>query len=146
MSDLKNDSTQAERTRLLTNDRPQTSTLHDHAIEGEGGGRFAELARREGAARPTVVGAGPSVQYPAASDWTRNSAAVGVEPPLGVAIDAMEPVGEVFEIEASLAASETPASVASSPADLVETDAAIPHAHERLAEILPHIAKPRRKL
>lgn len=130
---------------MLADDRAQTSTLRDH-VEGEGGGRFAELARREGASRPTVVGADPAANYPAGPAWTR--AAVGIEPPLGVAIDAMEPVGEAFEIEASLAASVAPASVASSqrPDDAVETDAANPHSHERLAEILPHIAKPRRKL
>jgi hypothetical protein len=140
MSKLENPFSQEERRRVLANDR-QTSTLGDH-VEPSAGGRFAELARREGASKPTVIGADPAANYPAGPAWT--NAAVGLEPPLGVAIDAMEPVGEAFEIEASLAASVAPASVASSPADLVETDAVNPHSHEHLAEILPHIA--RRKL
>jgi len=120
---------------VLANDRQQTSTLRDHAVEGEGGGRFAELARREGASRPTVVGARPLVQYPAGPDWTSNGAAVGVEPPLGVCVNDLEPTGEAFEVErslASLAEAAAPTSAAASPVVVVETASAIPKKRRKL--------------
>lgn len=99
MSDLKNDSSQAERRRVLANDRQQTSSLLDH-VEPEGGGRFAELARRD-AGKSTVVGATPSVQYPTGPGWTRSE--VPQEPPLGFSVNDLEPTGEPFEVERSLA-------------------------------------------
>ena len=125
MTDFKNDSTQAERRRLLTNDRPQTSSLLDH-VEPEGGGRFAELARRD-AGKPTVVGATPSVQYPAGPGWTRDE--VPQEPPLGFCVNDLEPTGEPFEVERSLtklAASPGAPSVSSSTASVETGDAANP--------------------
>jgi hypothetical protein len=113
---------------VLANDRQQTSTLRDHAVEGEGGGRFAELARREGAARPAVVGATPAVQYPAGPAWVSDGAGVGIEPPLGICVNDLEPTGEPFEVErslANLAEAAAPTSAAASPVVVVETASAV---------------------
>ena len=98
MSDLKNDSSQAERRRVLANDRQQTSTFLDH-VEPSAGGRFAQLAE----SKSIISGAGPSMHYPAGPEWTSNGAGVGVEPPLGFDVNAMEAVVTAAEIEASFA-------------------------------------------
>jgi hypothetical protein len=95
---MTNKSDRAERAALAGS--TATTTYHqqaqvDQALEG---GRFAELARQERAAKPTVVGAEPTVSYPrqlAGSPWAGDP--VGLEPPLGFSVDAMEPVGEVHE-------------------------------------------------
>jgi hypothetical protein len=62
-------------------------------------GRFAAPERR-----PTIVGAKAEISYPAqpeGSPWAKEP--IGLEPPIGVEIDAHDPVGEQFEIEASTA-------------------------------------------
>ena len=68
-------STKSERRALAGSN--STTTYHqqaqvDQALEGTG--RFSELARQERAARATVVGETPGVQYPrlpAGSPWAR---------------------------------------------------------------------------
>jgi hypothetical protein len=76
-----------------------TSTLRDH-VDSESGGRFTELGRREGASKPTIVGADSAVvRYPAGPNWS--GADSGLEPPLGFSINDMEPVGLAHEVEAS---------------------------------------------
>jgi hypothetical protein len=105
MSDLKNDRTQAERRAVLKNDRAPT-TYHqlagvDQALEG--GGRFGKVEY--------ISGSEPSSQYPrlpALSPWS-GSGDVGLEPPTGVAIDAMEAVGTPAEVSASLSQFAEPA-------------------------------------
>ena len=119
MSDLKNDSSQAERRRVLANDRQQTSTFLDH-VEPSAGGRFAQLAE----SKSIISGAGPSMHYPAGPEWTSNGAGVGVEPPLGFDVNAMEAVVTAAEIEASLAEAAAPTSAAASPVAVVETTSA----------------------
>jgi hypothetical protein len=92
-----NKASQAEKREVDANDRRVRNALTylDHTHD-DAGGRFARQ-------RPsTVVGADPSVNYPAAAPWTRD--AVPPEPPLGTSIDEMIPVGESFEVEQSLSA------------------------------------------
>jgi hypothetical protein len=72
-------------------------TYHSRAITGldlERSGRHAQHA--------VVTGSARVPQYPAASGPWNDPVQVPDEPPLGYAIDSQEPVGEVFEIEASL--------------------------------------------
>jgi hypothetical protein len=82
-----------------------TMSYHQRALaelqlEQGQSGRFVDKA--------SVVGAEASVRYPRLpADNPFSSDISGVEPPLGYAIDAQDAVGEVFEIEASLAAQPT---------------------------------------
>jgi hypothetical protein len=129
-----------------------TTTFHQQAmidLQLESGGRFS---------KDTIVsGTEASVPYPAGPAWTRDQ--VGIEPPLGVAIDDLEPTGNAHEIEHSLsvAAPVVPIIHDRQSADLpssAETSAgwpqrrdengvaANPSAEERLAQILPKIAVP----
>lgn len=139
---------QAER-RALEGSTTTSTYFHQsqiaEALDGPGG-RFRE--------KETIVGTDPVPQYsrlPASSPWS-GSVDPGQEAPLGASIDQMEPTGNAHEIEASLvlAAGTVPGSeklaevaplVASSPAD-VETPRPISSAEERLAEILPRLARP----
>ena len=73
------------------------TTYHELARTGlaldEAGGRYAQDTR--------VTGSTPTTDYPAASGpWSDPQPA---EPPTGENIDAVEPVGTVSEIEASIA-------------------------------------------
>src|SRR5215470_6299574 len=82
---------QAERLETLRNDQrvreqQRGSTFHQHALAAANdtaGGRFAATGA------PRVIGSqpNPSSQYPAASAHQRDP--VGVEPPLGIDINAM---------------------------------------------------------
>jgi hypothetical protein len=61
------------------------------------GGRFATLGK------PSFTGTtpGPSVpRQPPGSPWATDDL-LGPEPPLGIDVNAMDPVGEAFEVEAS---------------------------------------------
>ncbi len=105
----------------------------DAGLEGGGGGRFAQLARRKGGAKPSVVGQSPTIQYPrlpAGSPWSGPDNPL--EPPLGWSVEDMEPVGTAEEIAKGLAASlqaPTP-----SQGGVVETgDAANPEAPASIA-------------
>jgi hypothetical protein len=99
---------QAERASLVGSTTGMT--YHSRAITGldlERSGRHAQHA--------TVVGSKPAVAYPRmpeGSPW--HSDLVPPEGPTGYAIDAQEPVGEVFEVEASL---REAASVLAFPSD-----------------------------
>lgn len=125
----------------MSHDRPAPSTYHQQAMVGlalEGGGRFANEV--------IVTGSTPATQYPPqlpSSPWS-NPAGVGLEPPLGVEIDAMEPTGTATEIARSLdqlAALPAPAPIPGS-----QTSAAIPaEVQARLAELIPKMIR-RRKL
>jgi hypothetical protein len=122
MTNYRNEATQKEREQVLRNDKRVTSTFLEHT-HSEEGGRFAKPQ--------TVIGATPTVQYPmAAPNWSVDP--TGVEPPLGIDVNAVEPCGEKFEIEAlgdatsagpqpvapPLAAAVAPLEVHASPADV----------------------------
>jgi hypothetical protein len=84
---------QAERRKLLAEDRQRLNTYRAHAeadADLELGGRFAEVTT-------TVIGAGP-ISYPRqpeGSPWACDPCPT--EPPLKYDINEMEPVGEVHE-------------------------------------------------
>ena len=86
---------QAERRRLLANDR-RVSTYREAAqasIDDFCGGRYATIGK------PTVTGTAP-ISYPRqpeGSPWASDP--TGDEPPTGVDINAIEPVGEKHEQE-----------------------------------------------
>ena len=88
--------------RLRQGDR-EPSTFHTLAgLADDLGGRFRE--------KESIAGEQAATQYPKqnnASPWSGGGADPGIEPPTGVAIDAMEPTGEAHEIEKSLAASSS---------------------------------------
>ena len=88
---FRNDTSQKERAEVLKNDRAvQKNTFLSHT-HSEEGGRYAKPQ--------TVIGATPTVQYPrAAPNWSVDP--TGVEPPLGIDVNTVEPCGEKFEIEA----------------------------------------------
>ena len=154
--DFQNPANQAEKQEVLRNERlrpgdQQPSTFHQMAnLDTSLGGRFS--------AGGYVNGSEPAVNYPAGPAWTRDQ--VGIEPPLGVAIDDLEPTGNAHEIEhstAQVAAPVVPIIHDRQSADLpssAETSAgwpqrrdengvaANPSAEERLALILPKIAVP----
>jgi hypothetical protein len=87
-----NDATQAERRRILENDRLNTYQAHAAAsVDEERGGRFSVRTK------PTVVGQSP-ISYPKqpeGSPWACDP--LPIEPPLGVDINAMEVTGEPHE-------------------------------------------------
>jgi hypothetical protein len=85
-----------------------------------------EVGGRYAVEKDITVGVEPAVNYPAGPEWTR--ADPGLEPSLGVAVDAMEPCGEAFEVERSLLVAPAAGDGASSL--------------ERLAVLLPKIAVP----
>ena len=91
MTDFRNNASQKERAEVLKNDaavHKNTFLSHTHPEEG---GRFAKPQN--------VIGSEPTVQYPmAAPNWSVDP--TGVEPPLNIDVNAVEPCGEKFEIEA----------------------------------------------
>jgi hypothetical protein len=95
-----NTATMREKADVLRIDR-RNATMHGRAmteLDQLMQGRFA---------KPTEVTAAEAAPvYPAAADWTR--ARVPDEPPLGLDVSAVEPVGEPFEIERSHAMSQLP--------------------------------------
>src|SRR5215469_2553407 len=94
-----NSSPQSVRRAVLKNER-EASTYHQFAT-GQADpvrDRFEEINKS------SVTGTIQAQRYPKGADWCVDS--VGVEPPLGVAIDQMEPVGEPHETAASLAESQ----------------------------------------
>jgi hypothetical protein len=91
------DASQEERRSTLRNDQRQASTLLDQAKLSEqlDAGRY----------KSTIIGSEEIVRYPAASGpWSGPQP--GPEEPLGVEINAFEPVGTPREIEASFAVLE----------------------------------------
>jgi hypothetical protein len=89
-----NEASQAERGKVLENDRKVRSTYHEHAQTDpalELGGRFKKLI-------PTsVTGSGPSPipQQPSHSPWHHDP--TGDEPPLGYSVEDHDAVGERHE-------------------------------------------------
>jgi hypothetical protein len=72
-----------------------------------------------------VVGATAAPDYMAAPNWSPQ--AVGVEPALGLDVNAVEPVGEKFEIDASVGDNAAVASsVAVAPAEAERSDVVSP--------------------
>jgi hypothetical protein len=116
-----NTTTQSERRETLENDqRVQRDTLQfrtsaDLGLENTG--RYAKPF--------AVTGQTPTPQYPAGPNWAPDP--VGVEPPLGIDVNAMEPVGEVGEVQASIdrleAAAPAEVSVPRSPDAVAESAA-----------------------
>jgi hypothetical protein len=109
-------SEQAERREVLKNNN--ATTYHAMAnLDTSLGGRFGKA--------DIVTGDEASPQYPrlpASSPWAGDP--VPPEEPLGLDVNAMEPVGTPTEIERSLASLvgvEAPMSAAASPVDVVET-------------------------
>lgn len=97
---------QREKREIMENDRlvreageRRGRTYAGHALDNEPdvGGRFAKVSTT------TVVGTSPInyPQQPPGSPW--HSDPCPPEPPLGFSVDAMEPVGEKYEVEASTA-------------------------------------------
>lgn len=77
-----------------------TGTYFAHALADadlEHGGRFASLSK------PIVTGAGH--EYPRQPETApgNQAALVGDEPPIGIDVNALEPVGTAVEIERSIA-------------------------------------------
>jgi hypothetical protein len=98
-----NQSTRRDKAEALKADTYFNRAQIDADLDAPGG-RFRE--------KETITGSQASTKYPcqdSASPWSGGGADPGVEPPLGVEINAQEPVGEAHEIEASLAASSNPA-------------------------------------
>jgi hypothetical protein len=80
----------------------RANTMHGRGnaeLDLENSGRFAKTNN-------TVIGTtgNPAAQYPMqlTSQWPNQSAVVGVEPPLGIDVNAMDPQGEAFEVRKSL--------------------------------------------
>jgi hypothetical protein len=89
---------QAERRDIIENEkRLRGSTLSQFAQSdaAEARGRFSAISN------PTVIGTETTPKYPQGPAWCADP--TGVEPPLGVDINAMEPVGEPHELKASIA-------------------------------------------
>jgi hypothetical protein len=128
-----NPATAAEKAEQLRNERK----LREEAAPST----FFEMARAgvdltlsgEGSAAGYVTGSEPFVRYPAAAPGYSGGPQPGLEPSLGVPIDALEPVGTPAEVAASAAElSPTAASAAlSDPAPGVDS-AAI---HDRLNQL-----------
>jgi hypothetical protein len=117
MADLpfNNDASQAERRRILDNDRKAStySRIAQSEAEDLAGGRYAAMGK------PSVTGTTPAIRYPVQppnSPWA--SDLLGPEPPLGIDINAMQPVGEPHEVKASERTEPAPAAIDPEPAPI----------------------------
>ena len=117
-----NNATRREREEVLRNEQQlkreragdrEPTTLHALSRLGqdEEGGRFAEARYVSGSEAATNM-----PRLPESSPWASDS--VGVEPPTGEDITAMNPVGEFWEVERSIAEQELgePAGASTHPA------------------------------
>jgi hypothetical protein len=102
---------QAERRKVIENDRKVMSSYLDHArasADDERGGKF-------GAAAPTrtVIGTAP-IAYPQqpSTSPSNQMAMMPDEPPLGYSVNDQEPTGEAFEVAASIGTSPAAEDVA----------------------------------
>jgi hypothetical protein len=133
MADYRNESSQKERADVLKNDRANTyagRAQAEHDLENVG--RHA---------KPNIViGTGALPEYPRLPEnsWTNDP--VPPEAPLGHAIDAQEPVGEIGEIEASLARTSN-----SDTSDLMSTGGAGSDISRFVVEPVLAISKPNRR-
>ena len=89
---INNDATMKEKRDVLRNDQRTTLSQFAQSDADIDRGRFTTHERS------TVVGASSVPQYPAGPAWC--DADQGLEPPLGVCIDAMEPCGQPHELKA----------------------------------------------
>jgi hypothetical protein len=145
---MTNKSDQAERRELAGGLSYHRQAQIDQELEL--GGRFAADTINSGSAS--------TVDYPPLPQSSPSAGdSVGVEPPLGQDVNAQEPTGTAAEIEASLALAAPAASFGSqtteaSSSSVAERRAppllspgsggALSTSHERLAEILPRLARP----
>jgi hypothetical protein len=100
--------TQADKREVLINERKlrqgerQGTTYHAQAMAGldepPPEGRYAQSRY--------VTGSEPSTQYPAAAPPSQSQSDAGLEPPLNQDVNQVQPVGESWEIEASIAEQE----------------------------------------
>jgi hypothetical protein len=91
---------QSERRRIMIEER-RASTYHTIAassINDDKGGRFAR-----------TIDAAQIISNPQPSGSPWSSSPVPDEPPLGYSVEAQDPVGEKFEVEASMRSPSTPA-------------------------------------
>ena len=129
---MSNKSEQAERRALAGSNNAVTlragdrepTTLHAMAnLDTSLDGRFGKADR--------VSGDAPTVDYPrlpASSPWACDP--IGLEPPLGIEVDALEPTGTPAEVAASFVGAE--ASAVSPSAVVVETASANPIRRKKL--------------
>jgi hypothetical protein len=117
---------------VLRNDKRNATTFSTFAASEarEIEGRFAA---RE---KSSVVGTTQAVEYPAGPNWAADP--VGIEPPLGVDVHAIEPTGESFEIAASLGGG---ASIEANPAGLASVSN-VRHGRYGKAEPKPRAMSP----
>jgi hypothetical protein len=108
---------QKEKREVLANDRKvrEATTYHSVAqasVDDERGGRYATEGSKQ-----TVVGSSPIAypRQPENSPWHHDPCPP--EPPLGYSVDEQEPVGEVFEREASAASTGQDAGDGDGPRD-----------------------------
>jgi hypothetical protein len=97
---MNNPADQAERRKVLAEDRDRLATLLDHAranADLDLGGRFAKLTPT------TVTGSTPDHQYPRlpADNPSNMALMVPDEPCLGYSVNDLDPVGELHEQKAS---------------------------------------------
>lgn len=93
-----NPTSQAERLAAHQNDeRVRKGATYFDLAAAEAGVARGRFTARE---KSTVVGSTAAPSYPAGPNWSADP--VGQEPPTGVAIDQMEPVGEAIEVRRSL--------------------------------------------
>ena len=108
-----NDASQAERRRILENDRKAStySRVAQSEAEDLAGGRYAAMGK------PSVTGTTPAIRYPRQPQTSpaNQMALAGDEPPLGIDVNAMEAVGEKFEVEASERSAAKPAATDPAP-------------------------------
>jgi hypothetical protein len=100
-----NDASQAERKRVIENDRKASSYMAHAAtnVDEDRGGRYAAIG-----SSPRVIGAAP-VSYPTqpeGSPW--HSDPVPPEMPLGFSVEDHDPVGEKHELGGDAVASAAP--------------------------------------
>jgi hypothetical protein len=91
VTEYNNPHSQKERRAQLIHDKQAATVAERQQIEDFliNRGRFAKPQQQ-----------GPNPEYAAGSNWTRDP--VPDEPPLGVDVNAMEPVGEPHEVQASM--------------------------------------------
>jgi hypothetical protein len=145
--DFQNPASQAEKAAMLREERRlrasdhEPTTLHQMASVGLSleGGRFVSKDI-------IISGSEASVRYPAASGPWAAGPQPGLEPPTGIDVNAMEPVGTSAEIAASLEALAEEAPVGSASVGAEPADPAVPvvdrgsanseAAHDRLRQLL----------
>jgi hypothetical protein len=100
MNNPADDVSQAEKRRILADDRKVRATFHSIASAGmddERGGRFSALNK------PSVTGSDPTVmvpRQPLGSPW--HSDPLGKEAPLGFSVEDQPPTGEAWEVQKSI--------------------------------------------